>query len=89
MVKRAVSVRFCSSRSLLARKVVRQLLATQTGEPPREAEILTRPEAAAMLRISTRTLDVWCKCGLMPHVRIGRSVRFTRTAILNHLGGSR
>ena len=40
---------------------------------------LTKEEAAQMLRISLRTLCDWMAHGLVPYVKISRTVRFRRT----------
>lgn len=56
----------------------------------READkdrILTYPEAAKELQVSTRTLEHRVKTGQIPYFRIGRSVRFSRNALLKHLYG--
>jgi excisionase family DNA binding protein len=58
---------------------------TTTGELPTEAEFLTKREVAAMLRVSPRTLDTWLQRGLVPHIRLGRSVRFSRASLTRHL----
>ena len=67
-----------------------------TGELPTEAEFLTKPEVAALLRVSPRTLDTWLQRGIIGHVRLGRSIRFSRAALLRqlerqtiHAGGAR
>ena len=44
-------------------------------------KVLTRPEAAELLRISIRTLDYWVKTGQVPHKKIGRSIRFSEKAL--------
>lgn len=56
-----------------------------TGELPTEAEFLTKIEVAAMLRVSPRTLDTWLQRGIVPHIRLGRSVRFSRASLTRHL----
>jgi excisionase family DNA binding protein len=48
-----------------------------------KALLLTRPEAAARLAISLRTLDEQIAVGNIPVCRIGRSVRF-RPASLDY-----
>ena len=40
-----------------------------------EALVDTR-SAAALLGVSTRTVYVWVEMGKLPHVRVGRLVRF-------------
>lgn len=56
-----------------------------TGELPTEAEFLTKLEVASMLRVSPRTLDTWLQRGIVPHIRLGRSVRFSRASLTRHL----
>jgi excisionase family DNA binding protein len=49
-------------------------------------EILTRGEAAELLKLPKRTLDYLVGTGQMPFARIGkRSVRFTRKRLLEWL----
>jgi excisionase family DNA binding protein len=49
-------------------------------------EILTRSEAAGMLKMPRRTLDYLVATGQIPFSRIGkRSVRFTRARLLEWL----
>ena len=43
--------------------------------------VLTRQEAAELLKLSVRTLDYLTATGQIPHKRIGRSVRFSERAI--------
>lgn len=45
------------------------------------ALLYTRPEAAAKLAISLRTLDEQCALGNLPVVKIGRSCRFRPSAL--------
>jgi excisionase family DNA binding protein len=51
-------------------------------ETPPQDEILLYPEAAALLRISERTLRRHVADGTVPHVRLGGMVRFSRNALL-------
>ena len=51
-----------------------------------DSEVLTRTEAAEMLKMPQRTLDYLVATGQIPFSRIGkRSVRFTRTRLLEWL----
>ncbi|MGH8729962.1 MAG: helix-turn-helix domain-containing protein [Burkholderiales bacterium] len=46
-----------------------------------ESELLTRPQAAAFLGVSERTLAIWAcvkRYGL-PYIRVGRLVRYRRS----------
>lgn len=58
---------------------------TTPGELPTEAEFLTKIEVASMLRVSPRTLDSWLQRGILPHIRFGKSVRFSRASLTRHL----
>jgi excisionase family DNA binding protein len=71
-----------------------RLLALLEGVPPRarskeetplpEAEMLTKPQAAALLTLSVRTLDRLVARGDIPHVRLGkRCVRFPLKRLKN------
>ena len=44
-------------------------------------KIFTRKEVAAILRLSVRTVDYLVASGQIPHRRIGRSVRFSESAL--------
>lgn len=46
------------------------------------SDVLTRDDVAGLLRCSTRHLDNLMGRGLIPHIRLGRSVRFRRTSVL-------
>jgi excisionase family DNA binding protein len=51
-----------------------------------DSEVLTRTEAAGMLKMPRRTLDYLVATGQIPFSRIGkRSVRFTRARLLEWL----
>lgn len=52
------------------------------SEAAEQDEILTYPEAAALLRISVRTLHRAVAAGDVPCIRVGGSVRFSRNALL-------
>ena len=42
----------------------------------KEMKLLTKKEAAAILRVSVRTLDNYIKAGVIKPIRIGNTVRF-------------
>ena len=49
-------------------------------------ELLTEHEAADLLKVSTRTLQAWrCNSSGPPFARVGRSIRYMRTGLLNWL----
>lgn len=52
-----------------------------TSPKDSQALLLTRPEAAAKLAISLRTLDEQIANGNLPVCRIGRSVRFRPSSL--------
>ena len=43
--------------------------------------VLTRQEAAELLKLSVRTLDYLTATGQIPHKRVGRSIRFSESAL--------
>jgi excisionase family DNA binding protein len=52
-----------------------------------EREVLTAAEAAELLRVHREHLYVLCGQGKIPHARVGRSLRFSRHALLAWLAG--
>ena len=44
-------------------------------------KVLTRPEAARLLRVSIRTLDFLVASRQVPFKRLGRSIRFSEKAL--------
>lgn len=64
------------------------LLSGLDGEQERLLRIhrlLTKPQLAEYLRVSCRKLELMMARGQLPHVRIGRSVRFDLTEVLASL----
>lgn len=51
--------------------------------------LLDKPELAAKLRISKRTVDVWMKKQRLPFIKIGKTVRFRWPDVLEKLNGYR
>lgn len=47
--------------------------------------LITKAELAQRLRRSTRTVDDWLKRGRLPRLKIGRSVLFRWSVVLDHL----
>lgn len=54
-------------------------------EPP---ELLTRPEAAELLRVSQTTVSRLISAGQLGSVKVGRQIRISRDAIDRYLAGS-
>jgi len=48
--------------------------------------LLTKRGLAPKLQISTRTLDEWMRKGRIPFLKVGKSVRFRLTDVLEKLG---
>jgi excisionase family DNA binding protein len=47
--------------------------------------LLTKSEIANRLRKTTRTVDTWMAAGILPHLKIGRSVLFDWDDVQHHL----
>ena len=47
--------------------------------------LLTKPQIAGRLQVSTRTIDAWMALGHIPFFRIGRCVRFRWDDVLARL----
>jgi excisionase family DNA binding protein len=58
---------------------------TAQGQPPRQPadEILDKRETARRLKKSPRTVDAWMKAKKLPYIKVGRSVLFRWSAILD------
>jgi excisionase family DNA binding protein len=54
---------------------------------PEQDEVLTTDEAAALLKVSTKTLLKEARAGLLPGQKVGRSWRFVRRDLLASLTG--
>lgn len=54
-----------------------------------EIDAITAQEAAELLRVSTWRVYELCREGHLPHVRLGRTVRLSRTAVLAQLRGDK
>ena len=52
-----------------------------TATPPQD-EILTYAEAAALLKVTQRTLRRYVADGTVPYFRMGGLIRFSRTALV-------
>lgn len=69
-----------------------ELMVDNTCDPPRISavahptpqgpEVMTPREAAEFLRLGVSTLREWAREGRLPSVKLGRQVRFRRTALL-------
>lgn len=53
-----------------------------------EQEVLTAEEAAALLRISSKTLLTLARSGALPGEKVGRAWRFLRADILAYVRGT-
>jgi hypothetical protein len=53
--------------------------------PAPRSPLLSKREMAAVLRKSTRTLDTWMRLGLIPHLKVSRTVLFDLEDVLAHL----
>jgi excisionase family DNA binding protein len=47
-----------------------------------EKELLTTQEVADLFEVSKRTVQLWVKAGKLPVIKIGRTVRIKRDALL-------
>lgn len=73
-------------------KVIRQIVRDEIAEikkesaPPvsvkeKQESLLTSKEACEFLRCSKPTLSRWKNAGIVPHVRIGRNIRYRKSDI--------
>lgn len=50
-----------------------------------EQEVLTAEEAAALLRVSTKTVLALARAGSLPGEKVGRAWRFVRSDVLDYV----
>ena len=50
-----------------------------------ETELITKNELANRLKVSTRTISQWMSLRRLPHLKIGKSVRYDWRAVVSHL----
>lgn len=50
------------------------------GEP-----LLKKPQVAVYFGVTTRTIELWMRDGLIPYFKIGRNIRFRKADILEQL----
>jgi excisionase family DNA binding protein len=60
-----------------------------TGPVPLAEPLLTPQEAARLLRLPTSTVYDLARRDVLPHIRIGRAIRFSRADLEGFLGGQR
>lgn len=53
-----------------------------------EQEVLTADEAAALLRVSTKTVLALARAGSLPGEKVGRAWRFVRSDVLDYVRGA-
>lgn len=53
--------------------------------PQIERRILDKQAAASLIGCTTRTLENYMRGGLVPYLKLGRTVKFDREDILKHL----
>lgn len=56
-------------------------MSTQTAAISADDRLLTEKEAAEYLRIKVRQLYNWRVSGLIPYIRIGKALRYRKSAI--------
>lgn len=54
---------------------------TQSPASPADDRLLTEKEAAEYLRIKIRQLYNWRVSGLIPYIRIGKALRYRKSAV--------
>jgi excisionase family DNA binding protein len=50
--------------------------------------LLNKKQMAELLNVTPRSVDNWMKRGLLPYLKIGRSVRFDGGNVFRHLDGT-
>jgi excisionase family DNA binding protein len=52
------------------------------------AEVLKVPDVAAILKVQPATVYTWVRQGRLPHIRIGRLIRFSPVQVEEFLNGN-
>ena len=55
---------------------------SSTASTPQETEVMTVDEAAALIRVNRKTVYEAINRGDLPHQRVGRKIRLSRTALV-------
>jgi len=58
------------------------------------SKLLTKDQLAEIMHVRSRTIDNWMKGGVLPYLKIGKTVRFEITSVMEkirsyELGGQR
>ena len=48
-------------------------------------QMMTKTQMATFAGVKPRTIDNWMKVGLVPYLKIGKTVRFDPTTVMKHL----
>jgi hypothetical protein len=48
-------------------------------------DYLTKLQVAGLFQVTPRCIDQWMGAGILPYFKLGKSVRFSRSAISSHL----
>lgn len=62
-----------------------EVINTKPPNPAPSGHLLSKREMAAHLRKSTRTLDAWMALGILPYLKVSRTVLFDLDDVLAHL----
>jgi excisionase family DNA binding protein len=71
---------------------MKNVTATPPGNPftiTATDRLLTKHEVAQLLRLSVRTVDVYMRAKRLPFLKIGKTVRFRWTDVMEKLGNHR
>jgi excisionase family DNA binding protein len=52
---------------------------------PANNRVLNKKQVAELLNVTVRSVDEWMKRGILPYLKIGRTVRFKSGDIVRHL----
>lgn len=62
-----------------------QSFVNKSGHEDEDDDLLTRKDAAALLKVSLPTLHDWVKSGIIPAYRIGSNIRFKKSELIKSL----
>ena len=82
---RNIALRMTQNSGVLPQEIERLLTGPDADERLETKRLLTKPDVAKYIGVTTRTLEIWMREGRIPFFRIRHTVRFRLEDVLEHL----